>query len=223
MIWKRTFSHGGANRWGDVHNSLLFYSKSDKYTWTRPLQSYSEDYLSDKYRFTDERGRYRLVVLTGPGATKGPSGAPWNGYDPTLAGRHWAVPKKALAVLEAEGVAIPDDLHDQLHLLYENSLIKLPPKHGGGQGVPGFKLYLPKGAPVQDLYLDIPPINSQAKERLGYPTQKPVALLERIISASSNPGDTILDPFCGCGTTVEAAQKLERQWIGIDVTRYAVT
>src|SRR5207249_1091599 len=85
-----------------------------------------------------------------------------------------------------------------------------------------FKRYLSSGAPVQDVVTDIPPINSQAQERLGYPTQKPVALLERIISASTNPGDVVLDPFCGCGTTIHAAQKLNRQWIGIDITYLAI-
>jgi DNA methylase/restriction endonuclease len=86
------------------------------------------------------------------------------------------------------------------------------------------KLYLDErsGRPMQNLWEDIPPINSQAQERLGYPTQKPVALLERIISASSNPGDVVLDPFCGCGTAIDAAQKLGRQWIGIDITHLAI-
>src|SRR5262249_22327048 len=159
-------------------------------------------------RFEDTRGRYRLVVLTGPGITKGASGQPWRGYDPTVAGRHWAVPKSALGMLEAEGVTIPTSLQDQLELLHERGFIRFPEKRDGSQGVPEFKLYLPKGQPIQDVILDIPPINSQAQERLGYPTQKPVALLERIISASSNPGDLVLDPFCGCGTAVHAAQKL---------------
>src|SRR5437763_1789649 len=93
---------------------------------------------------------------------------------------------------------------------------------GRAPGYPRFKRYLSTGAPVQDVITDISPINSQAQERLGYPTQKPVALLERIIQASSNEGDVVLDPFCGCGTTIAAAQKLDRQWIGIDVTHLAI-
>src|SRR5437763_10910634 len=93
---------------------------------------------------------------------------------------------------------------------------------GRAPGYPRFKRYLSTGAPVQDVITDISPINSQAQERLGYPTQKPVALLERIISASSNPGDIVLDPFCGCGTTIHAAQKLARKWIGIDITYLAI-
>jgi DNA modification methylase len=221
VIWKRTFAHGGAARWGDIHDDIFFYTVSDKYTWNRALQAHDEAYLDNKYRFHDERGRYRLVVLTGPGATGGASGQPWRGYNPSKSDRHWAVPKRALELLREEGETIPRDLHDQLELLFKRDLIRFPQKRDGGQGVPEFKLYLPKGQPIQDIILDIPPVNSQAKERIGYPTQKPVALLQRIIAASSNEGDMVLDPFCGCGTTVHAAETLKRQWIGIDVSYYA--
>ena len=91
--------------------------------------------------------------------------------------------------------------------------------------VPSLKRYLDeqRGRPYGDLWTDIPPINSQAKERLGYPTQKPEALLERIVSASSNEGDVVLDPFCGCGTAIAAAERLNRRWIGIDITHIAIT
>ncbi|MFC3205173.1 DNA methyltransferase [Aquamicrobium soli] len=223
IVWKRTGAHGGAGRWGDIHDVILFYSASDHYTWNRVLQKHDEDYVDTKYRFTDERGRYRLVVLTGPGTTQGASGQPWKGYDPTSAGRHWAVPKRAIQALKDDGINIPDGLHEQLDMLYEHGFIRFPEKgRRGGQGVPEFKLHLENGQPIQDVILDIPPLNSQAQERLGYPTQKPVALLERILLASSNPGDVVLDPFCGCGTTVHAAQRLRREWIGIDVTYLAI-
>lgn len=223
IAWKRTFAHGGAKRWGDVHDTILFYTRGDKYTWTRPLQAHAEDYLGGKYRFSDERGRYRFVVLTGPGISHGASGAPWRGYNPTKAGRHWAVPKRAIAALQEAGVVIPSDLHEQLELLFQKGFIRFPEKKDGTPGVPEFKLHLPKGQPIQDMILDIPPINSQARERLHYPTQKPVALLKRIIDASSHEGDVILDPFCGCGTTIEAAEAANRHWLGIDVTHYAIT
>ncbi len=223
IIWKRTFAHGSANRWGDVHDALLFYSKGDNWNWQRVLQAHDEAYVSDKYRFSDERGRYRLVVLTGPGTRMGESGAQWRDYNPTSAGRHWAVPKAALALLEAEGISIPTGLIDRLDLLHSKGLIRIPEKSDGTSGVPEFKLYLPKGQFIQDVIVDLHPVNSQAQERLGYPTQKPVALLERILSASSNPGDVVLDPFCGCGTTVHAAQKLDRQWIGIDITHLSIS
>jgi site-specific DNA-methyltransferase (adenine-specific) len=223
IIWKRTFAHGGADRWGDVHDTLFFYSKSNSRIWHKVLQRYDEGYVDNKYRFSDERGQYRLVVLTGSGVRGGESGKEWRGYDPTAFSRHWAVPKAALDLLQQEGVAIPNGVHDRLELLFQQGLIRFPEKSDGSLGVPEFRFYLPKGQPIQDVITDIPPINSQAKERLGYPTQKPLALLERIVAASSDEGDVVLDPFCGCGTTVHAANKLRRRWIGIDVTHLAIS
>ncbi|HEU5276826.1 MAG TPA: site-specific DNA-methyltransferase [Xanthobacteraceae bacterium] len=223
IVWKRTFAHGSADRWGDVHDVIFFYTKSDEYTWTKALQPYEEAYLTSKYRFADERGRYRLVVLTAPGTTAGESGKPWRGYNPTTAGRHWAVPRDAIEIMRRDGKEIPEALMDQLELLYQNGLIRFPQKKGGALGVPEAKRYLvADGLPVQDIITDIAPINSQAAERLGYPTQKPVALLERILSASSRAGDLVLDPFCGCGSTIEAAEKLGRKWIGIDIAIRAI-
>lgn len=224
IVWKRTGAHGGASRWGDIHDVILFYTASDKYKWNRVTQKHDESYVDEKYRFSDTRGRYRLVVLTGPGATGGPSGQPWRGYDPSSAGRHWAVPKRAIQALRDEGIEIPDGLHDQLELLYEHGFIRFPEKGRGGKpGVPEFKLHLTdKGQPIQDIILDIAPLNSQAKERLGYPTQKPVALLKRIISASTDKGEVVFDPFCGCGTTIYAAEELERKWIGCDIAILSV-
>ena len=217
LIWKRTFAHGGASRWGDVHDTILFYTMSENYTWNRVLQSLDESYVEDKYRWVDRRGRYSQIVMTGPGTTKGPSGQPWRGYNPTDAGRHWAVPKRAVEVIREEGFDIPEGLHDQLELLYAHGFIYIPNKSDGSNGVPRFKMYLPKGQPIQDVVSDIPPINSQARERLGYPTQKPIQLLDRIIQASSNKGDLVFDPFCGCGTTIYSAQKNQRQWLGCDI------
>lgn len=217
IVWKRTFAHGGSTRWGDIHDTILFYTASDHYTWNRVTQKHDADYVDDKYRYVDERGRYRLVVLTGPEVRNGSAGKPWRGYNPTDSGRHWAVPKRAIETLRSEGVPIPGDQHDQLELLYEHGYIRFPQKRGGAQGVPEFKLYLTDGQPIQDMILDIPPINSNAKERLGYPTQKPVALLDRIIQASTKKGDVVFDPFCGCGTTIYSAVKNERKWIGCDI------
>jgi site-specific DNA-methyltransferase (adenine-specific) len=222
LIWKRTYSHGSAKKWGTVHDTIFFYTKSNAYRWNKIIQTYDEDYIEGKYRFSDERGRYRLVVLTGPGTAKGDSGKPWREYDPTKAGRHWAVPQKVLEALKSEGLEIPEGLHEQLEFLYQNNFIRFPVKKDGSMGVPEFKLYLGIGAPIKDVIVDIPPINSQAKERLGYPTQKPEALLERIIQASSHEGDIVLDPFCGCGTTVTVAERLKRRWIGIDITYLAI-
>ena len=160
--------------------------------------------------------------MTGPGTSEGPSGRPWRGYEPTAAGRHWAVPQAALAVLRSEGVTVPPGLHDQLDLLLAHGFIYVPQKRSG-PGVPRYKRHLvDRGLPIQDVITDIPPINSQAKERMGYATQKPLALLERIIEASSDPNDIVFDPFCGCGTTIHAAQVSGRRWIGVDISGDAV-
>ena len=215
IIWKRTGAHGGSRRWGPVHDVILFYSATDKYTWNKTFQKYDETYLDDFYRFSDERGRYRLVTLTGAGVRSGDSGKPWRGVDPTDSGRHWAVPKAAL-----EGAYPDKDLsglstQQRLDLLDEAKLIYWPIRGS----VPQQKRYSDEnpGVSLQDIITDIKPIGSHAKDRLGYPTQKPVPLLERIIQASSNKDDVIFDPFCGCGTTIYAAHKNERKWIGCDI------
>ena len=220
IVWKRTGSHGGSKRWGPIHDIILFYSKSDGYTWNRSYQEYDSSYVEEYYRFEDDRGRYQLVSLTGAGTRSGDSGSPWLGVNPTDSGRHWAVP---LGSLQRE---YPDiDLavlstQEKLDLLNQAGLVYWP----GRGSIPRQKRYLEEGlgVPIQDIAGDILPIGAQAKERLGYPTQKPLSLLERIVQASSNEGDVVLDPFCGCGTAIAAAHKLNRHWIGIDITHLAV-
>ncbi len=224
LVWKRTFAHAAPNRWGRVHDLILFCRRGRRHNWNNPTQTHDAGYVEAKYRHRDERGRYRLVVLTAPGVTaEGASGQAWRGYDPSAAGRHWAVPQDLLSEVGGPDAAARLSLHEQLDLLESEGLIRWPTRPRSGAGVPECKRYLREGAPVQDVITDIPPINSQAAERLGYPTQKPLALLERIIAASSNPGDLVLDPFCGCGTAVAAAEKLGRQWVGIDITPLAIT
>ncbi len=223
VTWKRTSAHGNPHRWGPVHDVLLFYTKGESYRWTPTTQGYEQAYLASKYRQSDERGQYMSDNLTGAGLRQGDSGKPWRDFDPSALGRHWAVP--ASLVLSIVG---PDagrmTTQEKLDLLDEQGYILWPSaKKKGGESFPRVKTYLGGGVPLQDVITDIPPINSQARERLGYPTQKPVALLERILRASSSEGDTVLDPFCGCGTTVAAAQSLNRQWIGIDITHLAIT
>lgn len=222
VIWKRTGAHGRAKRWGPIHDVILYYIKDKTPTWNKVYEEYDEKYVEDFYRHEDEFGRYRLVTLDGPGIRQGPSGQPWRGVNPTDVGRHWEVPPdRALP----DWFELPDgyaDMNpqDRLDILDAAGFIYWPTR-----GVkPQHKRYLDaaEGNPVQDIITDIGPISSQAAERLGYPTQKPLALLERIIAASSNPGDIVLDPFCGCGTAVDAAQKLERRWIGIDITYLAI-
>lgn len=221
IIWKRTSAHSGAKRWGPSHDVIFLYAKSRDYVWNKVFENYDEQYLTDFYRFADNKGRFRLSDLTGAGTRSGDSGAPWKGVNPTSVGRHWATPKEALEDIRPDLNVAMMSTQEKLDVLDGEGLIYWPPK---GR-VPQFKRYFDtnKGNPIQDVITDIQPIGAQAAERLGYPTQKPLALLDRIINASSNEGDVVLDPFCGCGTAVHAAHKLKRKWVGIDITHLAVS
>lgn len=204
IVWKRTSAHSSAKRYGPVHDVILFYSKSSTFIWIPQHEAFDEAYLASHYRSRDSQGRaYTHSDLTAAGTRNGSSGQPWRGFDPAKKGNHWKFTIERLEDLDATG------------------RIYWPQKQGGW---PRYIRYLDevKGVPIQDFWFDIDPINAQAVERLGYPTQKPLALLERIIQASSNPGDIVLDPFCGCGTTIAAAQKLGRRWIGIDITQLSI-
>ncbi len=216
IIWKRTSAHSSAKRWGPVHDVLLFYAKGETPTWNRVYQEYTDDYLQRFYCHEDDGGQFRLGDLTGAGKRNGESGLPWRGFDPTTTGRHWAVPRPEPAPENWSELSV----QQRLDFLEAAGAIQWPQLGG----VPRFKRYLrrDRGTAVQDVITDIGPLSSHAKERLGYPTQKPEALLERIIEASSKKGDLVLDPFCGCGTTVQVAQKLNRRWIGIDITHLAI-
>ncbi len=221
ITWKRTSAHNNAKKWGPISDNILFYTKSDDFTWNRVYQPYEQEYIDSFYRYEDERGRYRISGLTGPGTTQGESGKPWRGVDPTASGRHWAAPMASLQAAYPELDLSVLSVQKRLDLLDEAGLVYWPP-----QGkVPMQKRYLDetKGVLIQDIIADIPPLGAHAKERLSYPTQKPLALLERIILASSNKGDLVLDPFCGCGTANAAAHKLGRRWIGIDITHLATS
>lgn len=203
IIWKRTSAHSSAKRYGPVHDTIFFYSKSDKFTWIPQHEAFSEDYLASHYRSKDEAGRsFTLSDLTAAGVRNGSSGKSWRGFDPTTKGNHWKFTIENLERLDNEG------------RIYW-------PKNGGW---PRYRRYLDevKGVPLQDVWTNIDPVNAKAKERMDYPTQKPVSLLERIINASSNPGDVVLDAFAGCGTTIAAAQKLGRTWLGIDITHLGI-
>lgn len=221
IVWKRTSSHASSVRWAPVHDTIFFYSKSDEFNWNRVLESYDESYITKHYRQSDERGQFQVDNLTGSGTRQGDSGKPWRGVDPTSRGRHWGVPgaflKRYGYEQDVEGLTV----QEKLEFLDEKGFIYWPPK---GE-MPRLKRYLDPdgGVPIRSIINDIGPISAQAQERLGYPTQKPLALLERIIAASSSEGDVILDPFCGCGTAVHAAEKLKRKWVGIDVTHLAIS
>lgn len=205
IIWKRMTAHSSAKRYGPVHDTVLYYCKGADATWVPQFTAYDEDYLESKYRHTDEEsGRtYRLSDLTAKGTRQGSSGKPWRGFDPAASGNHWKFTTERLDELDADG------------RIYW-------PK--GGRGIPQFKRYLDdmSGVALQDIWTDLDPINSRAVERIGYPTQKPEALLQRIIQGSSNEGDLVLDCVCGSGTTAVAAEKLNRRWIAADLGRFAI-
>ena len=168
------------------------------------------------------QGRARLLSigqLDGRRTTDGDSSKPWRGFDPSKLGRHWAVPLGVLSAFVSAKKLRTLTSQEKLDLLDQHGFVYWTPRgRRGGAGFPQYRRYLGQGMPLQAVWTDIPPINSQASERLGYPTQKPLALLERIIKVSSNENDIVLDAFCGCGTALVAADNLGRQWIGIDIS-----
>jgi site-specific DNA-methyltransferase (adenine-specific) len=245
IIWRRTGSNNSAKRFGPVHQNILFYAKSNQRVFyrDRAMGPYTVEYVTKNFKNKDERGAYQPVSLTGPGKREGDSGKPWHGFDPTEGGRHWQ-PASYLYLkyreLTGEDLA-KYPLLDRLTKLDEVGLL-----HWGDdpqENVPRYKEYLEdaRGTPLQDIWAFVPGtkgcvysdakagideevrwISSKERQRTGYDTQKPLGVLERIIRATTKPGDVVLDPFCGCGTTVVAAQKLGRQWIGIDSTYVAI-
>ena len=218
LVWKRTSAHSRARRYGPIHDIVLFYSRGGRYVWNKIYQPYDKAYVEKIFRHKDDKGRhYSRDNLTGPGTNEGSSGLPWRGYDPIPTGRHWEVPPDSALPEWFDRPAGYSDMsvQERLDVLNEQGLIYIPKKKGG---VPRFKRYLSvmQGLPAQDVFTDIDPISARASERTGWKTQKPVELLQRIIKASSNPGDVVLDPFAGCATACEAAEIEGRQWVGIE-------
>ncbi len=199
IIWQRTNAKGLAfTRFARNHDTILGYHKGDGWTWNKDYLAHNKDYTEKFYRHKDVDGRfYALDNLLNPNKNR-----PNLTYEFLGVTRVWRWTK------------------ERMQKAFDDGLI-----HQSSAGsVPRLKRYLDEqeGTPIGDVWIDVSPVQSGSKEALGYPTQKPLALLERILSASSNEGDVVLDPFCGCGTTVHAAQKLKRQWIGIDITHLAV-
>lgn len=201
IIWKRQTSHNdakqGSKHFGRLHDTLFFYHGGGEYTWNQQYLPLSESYIESHYSQTDRDGRrFQWGDLRAPGGASPSKGNPH--YEVLGVMGYWRYSEERMRQLIAEG------------------RVAIPPR---GE-TPRHKRYLDesKGLPVGSVWDDINPINSQAKESLGYPTQKPLPLLERIINASSNPNDIVLDAFCGCGTALVAAQNLGRQWIGIDIS-----
>jgi DNA modification methylase len=197
IVWVRTSGHSDSHRFNHSHDTILFYGKGSHFTFNPQYSPYDETYLNKFYRHKDVNGRiYRLSDLTAAGVRHGETGKPWHGIDITAKGKHWQWSVDKLDKLDEEG------------------RIYWPLK---GK-MPAYKRFLDDmpGRALTSVWADIPPVQAHAKERLGYPTQKPLALMERIIQASSNAGDVVLDSFCGCGTTLEVAAKMKRKWVGID-------
>jgi len=193
IVWKRFNFHADAKRFGKVTDRILFYTKGPEFIFNPIRVPYSDEYIADKFTHSDPDGRlYRLSDLNPP-AGRGPV------YEFNGVTKPWRITEKKMRQLDTEG------------RIYK------------GSKVAQLKRYLDEleGQAVHELWTDVAPINPRARERLGYPTQKPLALMERIIEASSDRGDVVLDPFCGCGTTIEAAQQLDRRWIGVDITYLA--
>lgn len=204
IIWKRTSAHSSAKRYGPVHDVILFYTAGSKFTWNPIFGDYDTQYVDAFYTHSDDDGRrWRRSDLTGAGVRNGDTGQPWRGIDISAKGRHWAYVPAKLDEMDAAGK------------------IHWPKKVGG---MPMLKRYLDeqKGVPLQDVWTDIKPIHNMAVDRLGYPTQKPIELLDRIIQASTKKGDVVFDPFAGCGTTIYSAERNDRQWIGCDIAILSV-
>ncbi|GMO43878.1 MAG: hypothetical protein Pg6C_05770 [Treponemataceae bacterium] len=218
IVWQRAQAHNDAkNKIPVLSDTIWYYSKSEKFTYAPAYTSLSST-SKELYKMTDERGVYQLIVLTAPEIRHGDTGEEWKGYNPTKIGRHWAVPNKFIEDLVGQKKFETMDLFEKLDFLNENKFIVF-----SKNGVPRVKRYLEysKGAMLGNIWTDIS-FPSQSKERIGYPTQKPEALLERIIGMASNEGDVVLDPFMGGGTTVAVADRLNRRWIGIDQSAMAV-
>ena len=222
VVWKRVSNHNDAGRFGRTADKMLFFGAKISRSAVRvPL---TDDNVTSKYRHRDRRGTYRTGDITGPGVSQGEAGQSWRGWNPTDIGRCWSVPRTGAYATWIEKNLIPGyqtegSILARLDMLDEAGLIVFTSK-----GTPELKRYLDAspGQVPPDIWTDILPVNSQAKERLGYPTQKPIALLDRIISASSKPGDVVFDPFCGCATALVSAEKQGRQWVGIDISEMAV-
>jgi DNA modification methylase len=233
IVWRRSPAHNKlTHQYGPIHDTLLFYSRSSNVYFDPGSTPYTKSYITSEFRFEDKKGRYRLNEIMGPGRRNGASGVPWRGYDPTPRGRHWAIPdtlRTLLSDTERNG-----SIQEQLTALYEKDCIVL-----SRTGRPKYKQYPGEGVLYQDVWSFQPGTEgvlygvtagidadvkwlSNEDERIGYPTQKPRGLLERIVGSSSRKGDVVLDPFCGCGTAIHASERLGREWVGIDITYLAI-
>ena len=221
LNWNRSGGKSDAKKWGRVSDHLLYYTKGRHFTWNRQYQPHNPEYVKRNYRYDDGDGRgpYRKLPLHAAGVRSGESGSNWRDYDPNAHNRHWATPSKGIMhqyIIEQN--LIPDwpdgyaTVHDKLNALDAHGLVIHSKSY-----LPEIKTYLAatKGIAASDFITDVP--MASGNEDMGYSTQKPLELYERIIKASSNPGDVVLDIFAGCATTAVAAERLGRQWIACDM------
>jgi len=200
LIWRRIYTHSDSNRFGNIHDYIMFYTKSENYIWEDIYVDHDDEYLESHYKMKDEHDRlFQLISMSAKTGKKEIRIIDGKEYYPD--GNAWKYSQRTL-----------DEFWSQGKILFTK------------EGTPRLKLYLDegKGKKIQTIWMDIFPINSQAIERVDYPTQKPEALLERIINASSNAGDLVADFFCGSGTTAAVAEKLGRKWIATDLGKFAI-
>lgn len=239
IIWRRTGAHSGNRCYGPVHDTLLFYTKDPKNYYFKVVNKpYMRGHVDRRYK-RDNTGKLKFTsggnVLTGAGVRGGQSGTEWMGFNPTTKDRHWAIPGFLAEQMPPDFKAL--GVLAKLDALHKEGLVEITP----GTAWPTPVRYLADGNPMQDIWAyqpytegtvhgtndgidaDVQWIGPTGPERIGYPTQKPLGLLERIIGTSCPDDGMVLDPFCGCGTTVVAAQRLDRQWIGIDIAHVAVS
>ena len=239
IIWRRTGAHTTPNRFETIHNVILFYARGDSPYFDQLRRPYTKEHVRTRYS-ADSQGRLKFVtggnILSGPGATGGDSGQPWRGFDPTAKDRHWAIPGYLAEQMPASFAALSST--EKLEALYEAGLIEIkdgaawphPVKYlqaGDGTYIPDIWAYQPGTEGVlhgtdKGINADVQWLGPTDPERLGYQTQKPEGLLARIIESACPPDGVVLDPFCGCGTTVDAAERLRRHWIGINVSYLAI-
>ena len=217
IVWKRmTAAARGSRKLAAIHDVILFYAVSPETETNAVYTENDPEYIKRFYRYKDEYGRYCADNLTGTGVRYGDSGESWRGINPSDKGNHWRGSKAF-----PPHVSKPDDWDNLTTRQKLDRLDSLGLIHWPDRGtMPRFKRYLStsQGQPMTDMILNISHLSHAAKERVGYPTQKPLALLDRIIMASSNEGDVVLDPFCGCATACVSAHERERKWTGIDVS-----
>lgn len=239
IIWRRTGSHGPRRSYGPIHDTLLFYTKSKTYYFNVVRLPYTRKHVESRYT-RDHTGELKFTsggnVLTGAGRTGGESGAVWRGFDPSAKDRHWAIPGFLTEQMPPEFQEL--GVLAKLDALYEAGLVEIT--EGNAWPVPVRYLREGDGQPISDIWAyqpgtegvlygtnegidhDVAWLGPTDPERLGYQTQKPKGLLLRILKSSCPPDGVVLDPFCGCGTTIDAAQELGLRWMGIDITYLAV-